>query len=170
MTHQTPIEKRSGRLLEHLKRLRDDRGAMANLRRGFSPATEHRAWPWVAQWCDLNDDRLRAIVTSVAAAFATHPELATEGNLGLTMREIAHGRDGGEKALESFEPRFRRFLTCQLSADVCQRLPGVIRAAAQRGVGINYRQLFIDLCYWGDRVKLRWAEAFWGQPPQGETT
>lgn len=90
--------------------------------------------------------------------------------MGLTMREIARGRDGGEKALESFEPRFRRFLTCQSSAEVCQRLPGVIRAAAQRGIPPNYRQLFIDLYYWGERVKVRWAAAFWGEPSQGEST
>jgi CRISPR type I-E-associated protein CasB/Cse2 len=38
----------------------------------------------------------------------------------------------------------------------------VILAAKAKDVPINYEQLFADLCYWGDRVKERWAREYWG--------
>lgn len=57
----TETRDRAKALVDELQKLRDDRGAMANLRRGFSPGTEDRAWPWVARWCDLTNNRQRVI-------------------------------------------------------------------------------------------------------------
>jgi CRISPR type I-E-associated protein CasB/Cse2 len=150
-------------LVERLSQLRDDRGAMANLRRGLSPATEDRAWPWIARWCDITNERQRTIYTAVAAAFATHPETADQGNMGTVMREIAQRNQKGDDGLKTFEAHFRRFLNCHSYQEVCERLPGVVRMAKQQGISIDYRQLFLDLCYWGDRVKIRWAAAYWGE-------
>lgn len=162
----TYAQDRARFLLAELKKLREDRGAMANLRRGFSPGTDHRAWPWIARWCNLTSDRQRMIYTTVAAAFATHPETADTGNLGATLRRIALGdQSDKDQALQSFEARFRRFLTCSRAEEVCRRLTSVVRAAAQGGIPINYEQLFIDLWFWDDypgRVKVQWAAAYWG--------
>jgi hypothetical protein len=33
---------------------------------------------------------------------------------------------------------------------------------------INFSQLFLDLIYWGDRVKVRWATEYWGDPSGDE--
>mgnify|MGYP001614178315 CR=1 FL=1 len=48
-----------------------DTGALADLRRGFSKATAHRAWPYLAPWCDLMDNGQRAVWLTIAAGFAT---------------------------------------------------------------------------------------------------
>jgi CRISPR type I-E-associated protein CasB/Cse2 len=37
-----------------------------------------------------------------------------------------------------------------------------VLAAKAKGVKINYEQLVVDLRYWGDKVKARWAREFWG--------
>lgn len=169
MSEET-IDQRAERLLERLEKLREDRGAMANLRRGFSPATEDRAWPWIGRWCDLANPWQRTIHTAVAAAYASHPLPTEDGNMGLVMRQIAQSNQEGENGLKTFAARFRRFLGCRTAEEVCQRLPGVIRAAAQRSIPVNYRQLFIDLCYWDrapSRVKVRWAATYWSEEKGG---
>lgn len=157
------VETRARRLVESLKQRREDRGFMADLRRGFNADTEHRAWPHVAPWCDLTNDRQRAIHTTVMAGFASHPEHAEDGNLGVTLRRIAIG-DGGESGLQSFEARFRRLLTCDTAEEAARQAGYVIRAAAAKGVPVDYVALFKDLTYWGgpdNRVKLRWARGYW---------
>lgn len=147
---------------------RQDRGALADLRRGFSESTEHRAWPHLASWCDLTSPRERAIWQTTAAGFATLEETVGHGNLGTTLRTIALG-DGSRKpheALRSFDARFRRLLTCHAAEELCAHLPGILRAAKQKRVGVNFRQLHEDLTYWGEKVRLRWAAKYWGAEPE----
>ena len=86
------------------------------------------------------------------------------------MHRLATG-DGRElDGLETFETRFRRFLSCDTVFEVCDRLSTVIRTTQAKGVAINHEELFKDLHYWGDRVKVRWANAYWGNLREEETT
>ncbi|NWH06832.1 type I-E CRISPR-associated protein Cse2/CasB [Desulfobacter latus] len=142
-----------------------DRGVLADLRRGFSPGTEHRCWPYIAVYCDLSKKRERIIWQTVAAGFATFEQTADSGNLGAVMRRLAlDGVSGSpEDALRSFDARFRRLLTCDSAVDVCERLPGIIKAAKSKNIiPIDFEVLYKDLFYWGERVKLRWATSYWG--------
>lgn len=148
---------------------RDDRGTLADLRHGFSAATEHRAWPHLAAWgVDLCNDRERRIWLTIAAGFATLKSTRRRGNLGATMRRIAVGGGrAGDDVLRSFEGRFRRLLTCATPEELCIRLPAVIRAAARKDVAIDFEQLFWDLERWpidsrGADVRVEWAQAYWG--------
>ena len=154
-------------LLEYLESHKEDRGMMADLRRGFSEATSDRTWPYVASWCDLANDRMRTIYQTVMASYAYHPLVTDEGNMGRVMRQIAIGHGGSQEGLKTFDARFRRILTCDSSTEVCQQIGRVIRAAAQKGIPINYTELFKDLWYWGERVKLRWGSAYWGSATEG---
>ena len=163
-----------------LKRLhgyvaREERGTLADLRHGFSAATEHRAWPHLAGWgVNLTNDRERRIWLTVAAGFATLQATQKRGNMGATLRRLAVG-DGKptEVVLHSFEGRFRRLLTCATAEALCERLPTVIRAAKQKGVPIDFEQLFWDLERWpmdgrGRDVRIEWAQAYWGAKAGGE--
>lgn len=158
----SPIDIRNpgSRFLEYLRRLRNDRGAMADLRRAVNPAQAHRAWPLLAPFGGIGDERMEV----VAALFAYHPEETTSGNLGTTCRRLS-----GEYS--TFEGRFRRLLACDRE-DVCRHIRPVILAAKAKGVPINYEGLFADLHYWGNSVKTRWASEFWGAPSEfaGEDT
>ncbi len=153
------------RFLDRLNGLTGDRGVMADLRHGLSKATEYRAWPHVAPWCRLDRVRERRIWLTVAAGFAVHQATASTGNMGTVMRALAIGQGRGEKGLATFDARFRRFLSCSSSSEVCDHLGGVLRAAEREGVPVDFAQLFRDLSSWGDRAKVRWATEYWGTEP-----
>jgi CRISPR type I-E-associated protein CasB/Cse2 len=153
---------RIGPFLEYLQKHFDDRGMMADLRRGFSRTTEYRAWPYIAMWCDLTNERSRRVLLTVAAGFALHKRNAEGGNLGTSLRMLATGDGRGLEGLATFDARFRRFLSCSRGTEVCDHLPGVLRAAERKGVPVDFAQLYRDLTYWGDRVKVEWAKEYWG--------
>jgi CRISPR type I-E-associated protein CasB/Cse2 len=148
------------RLLGHLRQLREDRGAMANLRGALKPAQHHRAWPLLGPVGGIGNRRHEV----VAGLFAWHPDETDKGNLGTTCRRMAADSN-------TFDGRFRRLLTCDRD-EVCDRLAPIVFAAKAKGVPINYEQLFVDLCYWSDNVRQRWAREFWGSgepaSPTGE--
>jgi len=161
------VEERAVRFVAQLRSLREDRGAMADLRRGFSDSTAHRSWPYLGSWCDLTSDRQRTIHQTVAAAFATVPDPERSVSVPEALRHLATGEGRGDEGLKSFEGRFRRFLSCNSYRDVCTRLPGVVRACAAKGIALDHVSLFRDLWYWGNRVKLRWANTYWGGERSG---
>jgi CRISPR type I-E-associated protein CasB/Cse2 len=152
------------RFLGHLADQAGDRGVMADLRHGLSRTTEYRAWPHIAPWCRLDDDRQRRIWLTVAAGFAIHQRTTSSGNMGTVLRALATGGGRGAEGLATFDARFRRLLACDSPAEVCDHLAGVLRAAERNAIAINFAQLFYDLQRWGDRVKVRWATQYWGVP------
>lgn len=155
-------EEQAEKLLAFLLKNKEDRGMMADLRCGFSSAKQHRAWPHIARFCALDQEWSRLPVQTVCAAFASQQENTAKGNLGTTMRNVAGGNKEG---LATFEGRFRRLLTCDSQQEICERIPSVIRAAKAKGIPVNFRQLYCDICWWeSDKYppKLKWADAFWG--------
>jgi CRISPR type I-E-associated protein CasB/Cse2 len=169
MSDTTQTESRFDRFVAYLGGLGTDRGTMADLRHGFSEGTEYRAWSHIAPWCDLTNDRERSIALTVAAGFATHGGSdARVGNLGATLRHVAKGKGQSDSGLASFEGRFRRLLACNSPAELCALLPGILRAAARQGVGVDYARLYRDLTFWNaeTNAKVAWAAAFWGTAPQ----
>ena len=160
-------DKQAKDFVAYLQARQEDRGLMANLRRGLSDTTANRTWPYIARWCRLDHDRQRRIFEIVAASFAFNPESVSEGNMGTTMRQLTI-----DKNLRTFEARFKRILSCDTVFEVCERLPAVIRATKAKGVAINHQQLFKDLYYWdwGERSKIEWANAYWGNLREEETT
>ncbi len=124
---------------------------MADLRYGLSPARLARAWPHLPR----EQFGSRRSVT-VAGLFACHPQEASSGNLGTTCRALA-------AEYTTFDSRFRRLLSCDRD-EVVERLRPVILAAKANGIPVNYEELFVDLHYWGERVKISWACEYWGVP------
>ena len=153
--NQPDPKESAARLLKHLRQLKDDRGAMADLRCALSPAKRPRAWPLLAQVGGIGNPRKEVI----AGLFAYHPDDTSTGNLGTTCLKLK-----GQN--ESFDARFRRLLVCDRD-EICERLRPLIFAAKAKGIPINYEELYADLCYWGNNVKVRWAREFWGAP-EGE--
>lgn len=160
--------------LEFLNKRKNDRGLMADLRHGFSKGTEYRAWPHIAKWgCDLENEKARLIWLTVAAGFATHEQTAACENMGFSLRRLAlEGQgDSVEKALKTFDARFRRLLTCSTAKEVCDRLIGVIKAAERKNVPVNYEKLFWDLMCWENpekEIKIKWAAQYWGAAEKPE--
>jgi len=148
---ETRPEERAGRLLDYLRRQINDRGAMAVLRCALSPSAAKRslAWPLLAPMGRVGDP----VIETVAGLFAYHPQEAGDGNIGTTCSLI-------QKEHQSFDGRFRRLLSCDRE-EICERVRPVILAAKSKGIPVNYEALFVDLSYWGDKVKARWARKYW---------
>lgn len=154
MTNQQANPKEQAvRFLKYLRQLKEDRGAMAELRRALNPAQRHRAWPLLARVGGIDEPRYE----TVAGLFAYHPLETCSGNFGATCRLLS-----GEH--NSFEGRFRRLLACDRN-DICDHVRPIVLATRAKGLPVNFEQLFADLFYWSDAVKARWAAEFWGAPP-----
>ncbi len=149
MPNNSPPE-RAAAMLAVLRTLQSDRGAMSNLRCTLTPARRHRAWPLLARLGGIDDP----VTETIAGCYAYHPLEAPDGNLGTTCRALAG-------AHTSFDARFRRLLACDRE-ELCQRIRPVILAAKSKGVPVNFEALAADLIWWGDRVRTRWAQAYWG--------
>ena len=147
--------------ITYLEGLRDDRGALAALRRGLGqpPGTVADMYRYVVPW--LPDDS-EAAYYLIAALFAYHPDAGGTGNMG---RHFARTRDpqGDNTAIE------RRF-TALLAAhpdDLDFYLRQAVSFLKSKEVPVYWHQLLSDVLAWDhpDRyVQQQWARAFWGRP------
>ena len=69
------MEQRSIKLLSYLRSLKDNRGAMADLRCAVSDTRRHRAWPWLAAVGGIES----IVIETVAGLYAHHPEETQDG-------------------------------------------------------------------------------------------
>jgi CRISPR type I-E-associated protein CasB/Cse2 len=154
--------------LSFLENHKKDRGIMADLKRGLSETTECRAWPHILRFCEPRNEKERRIVQLIAAGFAIHLRSGNSGNMGDAIRKIAGGGGKGEKGLETFDGRFRRIISASTSDELCDLLPGIMRAVERKGIPIDFAQLYKDLHFWGERSKLDWASSYWRTEKQEE--
>lgn len=174
------VRERADELVKRLERWheRQDRGVLARLRRGLSETTRQEAWtvlgPYfgpMAVGCPVYE--------TVAGCFALHPvkwepvddpKEEARRNFGWTFLNTRLAEpDGKKKMQDEKEPhtRFRRLLACSNSREICQHVRHAIRlakSAKPQAVGVNYRQLFVDLWWWNDYTKVAWARTYWKVP------
>lgn len=148
------------RFIGHLKALRakDDRAALAALRRGLGKsATDAEFLRQVVPWSpDRPIDGVNPFYL-VGALFALHPEAGGRGNLGAVFRRL--------EANESRERRFVALLNSRLE-DLPHRLRQAVSLARSKNQAIDYERLLRDLLRWEreDRqIQHRWARAFWAE-------
>ncbi|MGO9314498.1 MAG: type I-E CRISPR-associated protein Cse2/CasB [Desulfobaccales bacterium] len=155
------------RLLERLRRYKDDRGMMANLRCVHVEGKKHRAWPALNRLGVAIDDSVSAFV---AGLFAAHPEETSTGNFGDTCKAIKRKRDDNssdDSKLTPTERRFQHLLTAETETELHDRVLRLVLLAKSEGIPVNYAKLEPDLRAWnrGDRTKIDWATAFWTVEP-----
>lgn len=150
-TKNVDPKKDAANVMSYLRYLRTDPVAMANLRCALNPNQLSRAWPLLARIGGIG----RPVYETVAGLYAYHPEETSKGNFGTTCRSLME--------YISVDGRFRRLLSCDRD-EVCGRLRPIVFAAKAKDIQINYEGLFVDLSYWGNAVKVRWAREFWGTP------
>jgi CRISPR system Cascade subunit CasB len=64
---------------------------------------------------------------------------------------------------DSTRSRFSRLLACDRN-ELCERVRPIVLAAKSKGIPLNFETLIADILWWGDRVRTRWAQAYWGGP------
>lgn len=149
-------------LIERLRKHKDDRGMMANLRCILVENKRHRAWPALNRLGISIDDEISAFV---AGLFAMHPEETNKGNLGNTCKSIEQqrrDRRGDDDKMNPTERRFQHLIAADRK-ELLGRVARMILLAKSQSVPVNYEKLESDLRYWGDRTKTDWASSFWAQ-------
>ncbi len=148
-------------LIERLRRIKEDRGLMADLRCYLVASKRHRAWPALSRLNVAIENEKNSIV---AALYATHPEEAAQGNLGATCKLIEKKKDGGtpgDAKLSPTERRFLQLLAAEPGRELYDRVTRMILMAKSQGIPVNYGQLEKDLYYWNERTRREWASSFW---------
>lgn len=151
------------RLLERLRKHREDRGMMADLRCVLVENKKHRAWPALNRLGVAIDDRVSAYVVGL---FATHPDESSAGNFGDTCKAIEKRRNDTQSddgKLTPTERRFQHLLTAERGDELHERVLRFVLMAKSQGIPVNYEKLKTDLKFWGDRTRLEWATAFWAR-------
>lgn len=159
-------------LIERLRKHKDDRGMMANLRCVLVVTKRHRAWPALHRLgVEINNE----VAAHIAGLYATHSEETSAGNFGSTCKAIEQKRGdkrSDDNKLTSTERRFQHLLTAERGDELKDRVLRMVLMAKSQGVPVNYIQLETDMKFWSDRTKTEWATTFWTQgavsAPEGE--
>lgn len=150
-------------LLDQLRRFKEDRGMMANLRCSLVAGKKQRAWPALNRLgLDLSD-KVSAVI---AGLYATHPEETNNGNFGVTCKAIEkkpHDKPGDKKEtkLTPIERRFQHLLASEPGDELFGRVIRLVIMAKAQGIPINFEKLRTDLKFWNERTKIEWARSFW---------
>jgi CRISPR type I-E-associated protein CasB/Cse2 len=154
--------------IEQIIRVCQDRGHRAELRRYWSDATRHYAFPILGRLGALGEHKLPDALT--AALYAENPNHQLGGNsLGRAALRLGSG-----DAFESMERHFRRLLAA--NGNELDELGGGLHRLfirfGREGIAIDYNRLLWDLRRWAknaDDVKTRWACDFWQAPAETVT-
>ena len=153
---------------------RDQRGPLALLRGALSDSEEKqlRAWRVLARFGGIpQEDPHKAEVVRTVAGLLAMPKLSDSHN----SKPFGHAclrllGDDERKSLHKTEqagPISRRMqhLLAASRSEVCDRVRQLGRRLDMEDGSLDFSQLYWDLFYWGDKVKARWALAFWGAEP-----
>jgi len=159
--------------VEYLESLRDNRAALAALRRGLGqpPGTVADMYRYVVRW--LPDDAKpwrEAAYYQIAALFAYHPAEGGQGNMGRHFDAVRRQDPNADHT--ALERRFTALLAAH-PEDLDFYLRQAVSFLRSKEVPINWQRLFYDLRRWGyeNRPAQRdWARAFWGRPKEPKTT
>lgn len=164
------MEETKHAFVEYLEGLREDRGALAALRRGLGqpPGTVASMYRYVVPWLpDEAGPKQEDAYYLLAALYGSHPAAGGTGNMGNHFARTLDLR-GDNTAIE------RRF-TALLAAhrdDLPTYLRQAISFLRSEEVPVNWHQLFYDLRRWhyeNRNVQRAWARAFWGRSRDTQT-
>jgi len=146
---------------------RNDRGALAALRRGLGqpPGSVAQMHPYVARFLAEGPWNWRHQCHYILAAlYASHPESIASGNFGDTFRKVEAAAGG-----DSIEKRFVALLASHRD-DLFDHLRQAVSLASGKDIPICWEQLFFDIQHWDDdsgRVQREWSRSYWGGLPAG---
>ena len=141
---------------------RDDRAALAQLRRGLGkpPGTVAAMHRYVVPWLPKNaPGHAQDSHYLIASLYALHPRHSPDmRSLGQSLRRLAAGEGG-----DSTERRFTALLNAHADA-LPDHLRHAVALARSSDVPINYSELLEATQYWtADKrpIQRRWARDFW---------
>lgn len=154
MSNETPT-KPDEQLIQDLVAACRDRGSAAELRRYWSPATRHYAFPVLGR---LRVREPRSADALTAALFAMNPHHKSGGlRVGQALQKFAAGED-------SFDAHVRRLLSSDSLEEVADQLQRLFVRLEGKGIVLDYKSVLWDLRKWtnhADDVKTSWGKDYW---------
>jgi CRISPR system Cascade subunit CasB len=159
------------RFVAFLENLREDRAALAALRRGLGqpPGTEPQMYRYVEPFLHENNRHyLEEPYYLIASLFAYHPEPGGSGNMGNHFAlTLDHSPNADNTAIE------RRFVALLAAHpdDLHFYLRQAVSFLRSKDKPINWEQLLWALRHWDNPkrfVQHNWARAFWGGKSEGQ--
>ena len=151
----TPQKKQNEPLIEKTIEVCRDRGTVAELRRFWSTATKHYAFPGLGR-IGVRDPRSADAMT--AALYAINPNHVAGGlRLGQALKKFGDGQ-------ESFDAHVRRLLASDSLEDAADQLQRILVRFNGAGVHLDFNTLLWDLRKWTNRsedVKTSWGKDYW---------
>jgi CRISPR system Cascade subunit CasB len=175
---------RAFRFAEWLRKVADDRGTLARLRRSFLHGEEGSVLalgeipPYLLQGLSVPDLERYVLV---AALFALHPKSLPEPeegeprqNLGWSLRQLAGVKAAEGEAVDELPESLKRRFNALLAADSTELLGylrPLIQLLASKEVPVDWGQLLVDLGGWSSperRVAWRWSRSFYNLETGGD--
>jgi len=154
--------------VDRLKKQKKDPASMAKMRMFVRNGNDWQACSVVEKLIPAFVDKEwdRKCMYVVACLYAHHPKVARKINFGDTLRKISLKKlsDGSDRK-KSVEHRLMSVLNCN-QQDILDRIFQEILYVRSIGAPVNYAQLLMDLVYWGDRSKQKWAISFYRRKNQ----
>ena len=149
-----------------IRRSTEDPAFRAAMRRADNPTTASFAWEHLVAWCDISKDWERLPFALIGAAIANDlPSADGETDLGGLLRKCCSSADDMERE----KRRLRRLLSCDSIPELCTVLRSTLKyLQSNSAVQIGYAGLLSDILYFNERVKLRWADSFFGNKIEGK--
>ncbi len=160
--HHTDIPQQAEKVISWLVSVADNRGTMAELRHLLRPSLRQRGWMVISSIGGIGD----TIKETIAGLFALYPcQERKVGSLGESCRLLrqALNRKRDSKSTGDSTPldaRFRRLLSADRE-ELRELLPTLISYLKSQDIPVNYTNLYIDMFYWGEKVKQSWAQNYW---------
>lgn len=161
------METSSDSFLGFLRRQKENRGLMANLRCALVESKRRRSWPALACYEGIGDDFRPLVIQHVAGFFATHPnDDPNAGNFGDSCRRLMKDEERQALSEGGVGPLSRRFqhLLAAEGEEIFGRVMRLLLRCKSDEISINYAKLLHDLLHWqyaADTVCSRWAKSFW---------
>jgi CRISPR system Cascade subunit CasB len=149
--------------ITYLESLKEDRAALAALRRGLGKpeGSAPEMYPYVVPWLPKEENRWReTYYYLIASLFAMHPDCAHDGNMG---DHFALARSKSNSSSEAVERRFTALLSSH-PEDLGFYLRQAISFLRSNEVPVQWHQLMHDIERWSHPqryVQRQWANAFW---------
>ncbi|MEY0242509.1 type I-E CRISPR-associated protein Cse2/CasB [Providencia rettgeri] len=147
-----------------IDRCKKDKGFAAKLRRADNPATEYQSWEILGPWVDLDNKFQRLPYATIGAAM-TRVKLDTNGTIGLGKAiALAYAEKGATNYSDQAKARLRRLLACNDIDEACRVIRPILSLVQSKVIQpLDYAKLLGELCYFGEKTKIRWAQDFYAQ-------
>ncbi len=155
---------------------RDERGALAALRRGLgrAPGEASEMHRYIVPRVQGLKEWQENSYYIVAALFALHPgrswrasgDARHDTNLGASLGVLAKEN----KESSSVERRFVALLNCRRE-ELPDHLRNIVSLLKSKEIPVNWAQLIMDINFWNSesrRVQRDWARAFWSDATEAE--